>query len=128
VAALEAKRAPRHRRPFALVMVELADLGEINRAEGYAAGDAALREAAQVVQQVVGTAPATVARYSGRRIAALLPGTGHHEAASLATRTIAEMDARRLRARTGVAVWQHGDHGSDVIARARTVLEATVAR
>ena len=128
VAGLEAKRAPRHRRPFAVVMVELADLGEINREEGYAAGDAALREAAQVLQQVAGTAPATLARYSGRRIAALLPGSGHHEAADLATRTIAMLDTRRLRARTGVAVWQHGDHGSDVIARARTVLEATVAR
>ena len=61
-------------------MVELADLGEINRDEGYAAGDAALREAAQVLQQVAGTAPATLARYSGRRLAALLPGSGHHEA------------------------------------------------
>jgi diguanylate cyclase (GGDEF)-like protein len=128
VAALEAKRAPRHRRPFAVVMLELADLGEINREEGYAAGDAALREAAQALQQVVGTAPATLARYSGRRIAALLPGSGHHEAADLATRAVAELDLRRLRGRTGVAVWQHGDHGSDVIGRARTVLEATVAR
>jgi diguanylate cyclase (GGDEF)-like protein len=128
VAGLEAKRAPRHRRPFAVVMVELADLGEINRDEGYAAGDAALREAARGLQQVVGRSPATVARYSGRRIATLLPGSGHHEASDLATRAIAELDGRRLRARTGVAVWQHGDHGSDVIARARTVLEATIAR
>ena len=128
VAGLEARRAPRHRRPFAVVMVELANLADINREEGYAAGDAALRETAQVLQQVVGTAPATLARYSGRRMAALLPGSGHHEAADLATRAIAELDERRLRARTGVAVWQHGDHGSDVIARARTVLEATVAR
>ena len=128
VAALEAKRAPRHRQPFAVVLVQLAELGEINTEEGYAAGDAALREAAQALQKVVGSAPATVARYSGRRLAALLPGSGHHEAADLATRAIAELDARRLRARTGVAVWQHGDHGSDVIARARTVLEATVPR
>ena len=128
VAGLEARRAPRHRRPFAVVMIELADLAEINRDEGYAAGDAALREAAQALEQVAAGSPATLARYSGRRLAALLPGSGHHEAAELATRLIAELDQRSLRARTGVAVWQHGDHGADVIARARTVLEATVAR
>ena len=51
VANAEAGRAKRRRRPFAVVMLELLTLPEINRDEGYAAGDRILKELAHSVER-----------------------------------------------------------------------------
>ncbi|HLM08599.1 MAG TPA: HD domain-containing phosphohydrolase [Thermoleophilaceae bacterium] len=125
VAAREAGRAARHQRPFAVVMVELSELSEINRREGYAAGDAALRLAARALERAVAAEPATVGRYSGRRLAAVLPGKGHQAASAYGVRIQRALEEVGQRCRTGVAVWQHGDHGEDVFARARLAVGVT---
>ena len=54
-AEFEAERARRHARPFAVVMVEFCDLPEVNRRDGYAAGDAALYEVARALEEAVAT-------------------------------------------------------------------------
>ncbi|HZN89524.1 MAG TPA: HD domain-containing phosphohydrolase [Thermoleophilaceae bacterium] len=125
VAGLEAGRAARHHRPFSVVMVELPELHEINRREGYAAGDLTLQIAARALERALAAEPATIGRFSGRRLGAILPGTGHHAAAEYGSAVQAALAKEGQRARIGVAVWQHGDHGEDVFARARLALEVS---
>jgi diguanylate cyclase (GGDEF)-like protein len=122
-AGTEASRAERRQRPFAVVMAELTTLSQINRSEGYAAGDDALRELGQAVEHALDGMTATAGRFSGRRVAVVLPGTGHQAASAFAGRVAERFDGRGLALRTGVAVWQHGDHGDDVLARARLELD-----
>lgn len=127
VAAREAQRAARNRQPFAVAIVELSELSMINRREGYAAGDMALQTAARALERTVAEEPATVGRYSGRRLAVVLPGTGHSVASEHETTLLEQLERSGPRVRVGVAVWQHGDHGEDVFARARLALETTPA-
>ena len=122
VADAEAGLAQRRRRPFAVVMLELATLPEINQAEGYAAGDRALRELAQAVERSLDGLTATAGRFSGRRLAVVLPDTGYQGAALIARRIAEGFDGIHPPLRTGLAVWQQGDQGADVIARARLAL------
>jgi diguanylate cyclase (GGDEF)-like protein len=127
VAAREAERAARNRQPFAVAMVELSELSMVNRREGYAAGDRALQTAARALERAVAGEPATVGRYSGRRLAVVLPGTGHRVACEHEATLLQHLERSGPRVRVSVAVWQHGDHGEDVLARARLALEATPA-
>jgi diguanylate cyclase (GGDEF)-like protein len=127
VAAREAERAARNRQPFAVAMVELSELSMINRREGYAAGDMALQTAARALERSLAGEPATVGRYSGRRLAVVLPGTDHTVASEHGATLLKQLERSAPRVRVGVAVWQHGDHGEDVFARARLALEATPA-
>jgi diguanylate cyclase (GGDEF)-like protein len=123
----EAKRAHRQQRPFAVVMVEVADLAAINRREGYAAGDAALCEVARALEQASAGTMATVGRYSGRRLAAILPRSGQHAATAVCNRLSTRFDGGRPAVRTAVAVWQRGDRGETVLARACLALETGAA-
>jgi diguanylate cyclase (GGDEF)-like protein len=130
VAAREAERSSRSGQPFAVAMVELSELSTINRREGYAAGDMALQMAARTLERTMAGESATLGRYSGRRLAVVLPGAG----ASLAPERVARLveDLGHLeesgpRLRVGVGLWQSGDRGEDVFARARLALEATPA-
>jgi diguanylate cyclase (GGDEF)-like protein len=126
VAAREAKLAGRSRRPFAVAILELSELAAINRREGYAAGDMALQTAARALERAVAGEPATVGRYSGRRLAVVLPRPGH-SAAEREARLQDELERCGTRVRVGVGLWQEGDCGEDVFARARLALEATPA-
>jgi diguanylate cyclase (GGDEF)-like protein len=121
----EARRAGRRKRPFAVVMAELVTLSEINRREGYAAGDAALQELGLAIERALGGLAATAGRFSGRRLAVVLPNAGHHTASEIAARVAEGFDHAAVR--TAVAVWQHGDHGEDVLARARLALDVAPA-
>jgi diguanylate cyclase (GGDEF)-like protein len=123
----EARRAGRRKRPFAVVMVELVTLSEINRREGYAAGDAALQELGLAVGRALAGTAGTAGRFSGRRLAVVLPDTGHHAASEIAARVAEGFDGGHPVIRTAVAVWQHGDHGEDVLARARLALDVAPA-
>lgn len=119
----EAKRAQRRRSPFAVLMVELTGLSQINLREGYAAGDRALHDVGRALDQTLNGIRATAGRFSGRRLAVVLPDTGHSEASGLAAEVAGSLDGSGPAIRTGVAVWQEGDHGVDVLARARLALE-----
>jgi diguanylate cyclase (GGDEF)-like protein len=129
-AAREAQRSARTGRPFAIAMVELSELSMINRREGYAAGDMALQAVARVVERTMAAEPATIGRYSGRRLALVLPGAGHTGPLDRGTQIVEQLEELELagpRVRLGVAHWQPGDQGEDVFARARVALESTPA-
>jgi diguanylate cyclase (GGDEF)-like protein len=126
-AEFEADRARRHARPFAVVMVELCDLSEVNRRDGYAAGDAALYEVARALEEALATTPAIPGRYSGRRLAAIVPKCGHSTATAVVDQVLTGLDDNGPIVRAAVAVWQHGDHGEAVLSRARLVLERGAA-
>ena len=124
VADSEAARAEIQGDPFAVVMVALEDIGEINESDGFAAGDAALRDAAMVVQDAAARCDGTPARYSGRRLALLVPRGGDDQAQDLASEIVSKVEAQGRRVRCSSAVWEHGDSGSDVVGRAARGLAA----
>jgi diguanylate cyclase (GGDEF)-like protein len=107
--------------PFAVVMVELTELPQLNRVEGYPAGDAAIVSAARAVQRAAVRCGGTACRYNGRRLALVCPDCD----ATNAERIVAELAgalADGPRTAIGAAVWQAGDQGEDVVARARLAL------
>ncbi len=128
VAAREAERSARSHRPFAVAIAELSELSMINLREGYAAGDMALQAAARLLERAVAGESATIGRYSGRRLALVLTGTG--DASDRAGRLAADLerlDPTGPRLRVGVAAWEPGDRGEDLFARARLAIELAPA-
>jgi diguanylate cyclase (GGDEF)-like protein len=122
-AEFEAERARRHAQPFAVVMVEVCDLPDINRRDGYAAGDAALFGVARAFEEAMSTTTAIAGRYSGRRLAAIVPKSGQTAATAAADRLLRRLEDGGPVVRAAVAVWQHGDRGDAVLSRARLELE-----
>jgi diguanylate cyclase (GGDEF)-like protein len=122
-AEFEAERARRHAQPFAAVMVDVCDLPDINRRDGYAAGDAALYGVARALEDAMSTTTAMIGRYSGRRLAAIMPKSGQTAATAAADRLLRRLEDGGPIVRAAVAVWQHGDHGDTVLSRARLELE-----
>jgi diguanylate cyclase (GGDEF)-like protein len=123
VAHAEATRADRRQRPFAVVMIELTTLSDINRREGYRAGDEALHELGLAIERSLAGVRGVPGRFSGRRLAVVLPETGHTAATALAARVAASFDGAAPPVRTAVAVGQRGDRGEDVLVRARLALD-----
>ena len=123
-AELEADRAHRRASPLAVLMVEIAQLAEINRREGYGAGDAALYEVARALEEALASGAALAGRYSGRRLAAILPNSGQAAATAAADRLVRALDGDGIAVRVATAVWQHGDHGEAVLSRARMALDS----
>jgi diguanylate cyclase (GGDEF)-like protein len=115
-AEFEAERARRHARPFAVLIVELRDLAELNRRRGYGAGDEALYEVARALEETLASTAAIAGRYSGRRLAAILPCSGQAGATGAADRLVRLLNGGGVAVRVAVAVWQRGDRGDDVLA------------
>jgi GGDEF domain-containing protein len=126
-AEFEAERARRHARPFAVVIVEVCDLPDINRRDGYAAGDAALFGVARALEEAIATTPAIPGRYSGRRLAAIVPNSGQATGTAIADGLLRRLGDDGPVVRAAVAVWQHGDRGAAVLSRARLGLERGAA-
>jgi diguanylate cyclase (GGDEF)-like protein len=126
-ADFEAERAGRRAQPFAVVMVELCDLEDINRRDGYAAGDAALYDVARALEEAVAESPAIAGRYTGRRLAAIVPKSGQSAGTAAVHRFLNRLDGGSGAVRTAVAVWQRGDRGAAVLSRARLTLERDAA-
>lgn len=122
VAAAEAERAALQGSLFGVVMVELAGIADLNLTEGYAVGDEAIRSAALVVQGAVARHGGTPCRYSGNRLALIVPGTDETIASSVAA-SIADGLPEFLKARTATAVWRPAETGEMVISRARMGLD-----
>ena len=121
-AAAQAERAGDEGRRFSILLVEVVDLAEINREEGYAAGDLALQRVARAVERAAATSGATACRYGGRRLALVVPGD--EDAARRAATAVEDDIGERPVVRTATAVWQPGDSGDHVVERARTALAA----
>jgi len=117
----EAKRAEIQGHAFSVVLVELIGLEDQNRSSGFAAGDAALSTAGRTLQRVAVLHSGTAARYSGDRLGLALPGAELDTALRLAETVVGGLP-EALRARGGVAQWQPGEVGNDVLARARGAL------
>ena len=110
-------------------MVELSELSAINRREGYAAGDMALQAVARTLERTMAGTAATIGRYSGRRLAVVLPATGHTGPPSTAPRPSNDW---RARARWSARSRRHGPLAAPgtkgrIFARARLALEAAPA-
>jgi diguanylate cyclase (GGDEF)-like protein len=116
-----AGRAEEGGEPFAVVMLELTELPQLNRVKGYAAGDEAIVTAARAIQRAAVRCGGTACRYSGRRLALVCPGSDGSAAERLASE-LGDALADGPRAAIGAAGWSSGDHGEDVVARARLTL------
>lgn len=116
-ARAEAQRAALQERPFAVVTVQLEDLGEVNSSRGFAAGDAALQAAAAVMQSWATRHGGSAFRASGRRLALLLSGRDEDEAEQIA-RDLQEALGEAHRVSVGAAAWLPGEDGDQVVERA----------
>ena len=118
----QAERSTAQRRPFAVVLIELTGLAELNRRHGYGAGDIAIQETARIVQRAASRSGATACRHGGARLGLVVPGADADAGAALAVALAPELEAHCAGVITGVACWQEGESGEDVVARARLAL------
>ena len=116
----EARRASGQNRAFAVILLELAGLDEVNRREGYAEGDRVIQRAARALQRETSRVGGTASRYGGHRLAAIVPG-GEEQARELVAAVEAGLE-ERSGVRSAFALWRQGDSGDDVVARARAGL------
>jgi diguanylate cyclase (GGDEF)-like protein len=68
----ELRRALRHKKPLAVLMLDIDHFKQLNDTYGHEAGDAVLREVASVMRQAVRSED-TVCRYGGEEFVAILP-------------------------------------------------------
>ena len=123
LAAAHADRAQLQDAGFAVVMVSIDDLEDANLSHGFAAGDDALRAAGRVMQAAAARCDGTPCRYSGRRLALLMPRAGEQQAQRMAADLTSQLQAQGRRVRTSLAVWERGDSGGEVLGRCRLGLE-----
>jgi diguanylate cyclase (GGDEF)-like protein len=121
VAESEAQSAAASGGPFGVVLAELTELPQVNQIDGYPAGDEAIRMAARALQRCAVRCGGTACRYSGRRLAMVVPGVDQSRAEDVAAELIASL-ADGPRVAVGAAAWREGDSGADVAARARLAL------
>src|SRR4051812_22857862 len=114
-------RAEGSGEPFAVVLLELTELPQLNRVRGYAAGDEAIVTAARAIQRAAVRCGGTSCRYSGRRLALVCPGSDASAGERLASE-LGDALADGPRVAIGSAAWSVGDQGADVVARARLAL------
>ena len=114
-----AERSAIQGHPFSVVLMQLTGLPEVNATDGYAAGDAAIQDVARAVQRAASRSGGIACRHSGRRLALLAPETDAAAAAALAQEIALDLGDGGPRVITGVAAWETGDTGEQVVARAR---------
>ena len=116
-AARHIERLNRNRQPMSLLMIDVDFFKSINDSHGHAAGDLALREAAQVILTCV-RPDDLVARFGGEEFVVLLPGAGVQRALEVAerirlavARQVIPFEELRLRVTVsiGVADWHSAE-------------------
>jgi len=107
--------------PFAVVLIQLEDLPNVNEDVGYAAGDHLIQVAARNAQRTAARFGGTAYRASGRRLAILAPLADAGVAGDVLNHLMIEF-AGGSSVRTATAVWSPGDHTADVLGRARASL------
>lgn len=127
VAAAEAERAAVQELPFAVVMLGLTGLDEVNRRDGYAAGDEELKAAARVLSRAADDCRGTACRHGGARFALVMPNAGLSEAEGLAAKVASDLAAEARPAQAVAVAWQPGESGDDVVRRGRRVLATSGA-
>ncbi len=126
-ARAEAHRAAVQDRPFAIVVVELFNLSEINRSRGFAAGDEVLQATAREVQRIAVQWQGHAFRASGRKLAVLIPGADLRIAEEVAGDLAEALDASSADAAVGATAWRSGEDGEQVIERALRLAARTPA-
>lgn len=121
VARSEAERSAIQGAPFCVVLTELTAVAEINEADGYAAGDEAIKDVAGCVQRTAVRHGASAARMSGRRLALIVPDAEDERAQAIAEEINTEVGGRHA-VRFASACWTAAESGEDVLGRARSGL------
>jgi diguanylate cyclase (GGDEF)-like protein len=93
---VEWRRAARSGAPLSLAMLDLDFFKDFNDTNGHLAGDDHLRQVAKALFGALGRAGDLVARYGGEEFVVLLPGMGAAEAAAVAERLRASVEALAL--------------------------------
>jgi HD-GYP domain-containing protein (c-di-GMP phosphodiesterase class II)/GGDEF domain-containing protein len=121
VADAHVRRAELTGHPFGIVVAEVAQLEDLNRRDGFAAGDDALRAVAASLRRTELRTNGTACRLAGRRFALIIADSD-----DAATRAAGEALASELAdgpgCRLAAATWQPGDSAVDVVDRARAGL------
>ncbi|MCB1998751.1 MAG: GGDEF domain-containing protein, partial [Rhodoferax sp.] len=116
--------------PCALLIIDLDHFKRINDTHGHPAGDAVLRAAAEVLR-VEGAPPAAAGRLGGEEFALVLPAADGDQAAAVAERLRAAVQALDLQhvvpggpvtTSVGLTLSQPGDGLSDLLRRADRAL------
>ncbi len=123
-AEAQAQRAASVGDPFGVVFVELVSLAAINDQAGYAAGDRLLVRAARGLERYTAAAGGIPCRYSGKRLAAVLPECEDDELLTLVQELGAGLSDEDVETRIGAASWKRGDTGRDVVAQALQAVTA----
>ena len=93
---LEWRRARREHKPLALLMIDVDHFKALNDASGHLAGDECLRQIARVLVKCPRRPGDVVARYGGEEFVAILPGADADQAALIAERMRAAVEALGL--------------------------------
>ncbi len=80
----ELQRASRHQQPLALLMLDIDYFKAYNDHYGHQAGDHALQQVAQLLQQQCRRQGELAARYGGEEFAIILPGVSHSDCLAVA--------------------------------------------
>ena len=121
MAKAEVQRASVQSIPFSIVMVDLPEIDNVNRENGYAAGDEAIRKVAGALQRAGARCSGFACRYSGRRLSLIAPRVDEREASRLGAEIASELDGEPA-TRVGVAEWRQGDDVHAMIARTQSDL------
>ncbi len=127
--AVETTLAEHSDAPVALVMIDIDDLGRINRAQGRARGDRVIARVARLIRAKVRQGDA-VFRYGGEEFALVLPGTDVEGALATAEKVRAAVEGYpgfgsdlEVRVSAGVAVFpHHADSASKLLRKADQTL------
>lgn len=80
----EWRRSVRNNVPLSVIMIDVDFFKLLNDSIGHAAGDACLKQIAQILKSTTRRSSDTVARYGGEEFSAILPGIAHKDALQLA--------------------------------------------
>ncbi len=118
----EVVQAERYGQPFALAVVDVNGLREVNNRYGHLAGDELLRQAARFLRTHVRAADEVI-RWGGDEFLILMPRTDEAQAGAVARRLLDALDrpadgAPSLALSIGVAAWRPGHTVEDVLREA----------
>ena len=130
VLASESLRAQRTGQPFSLILIDVDHFKQVNDTHGHQTGDRVLIELAGLLQS--GTREIDiVGRWGGEEFLVICPHTDSAGACQLAENLRLKIQAHPFptvahkTASFGVATFQSGDQGKDIVARADTALYAS---
>ena len=92
----EFRRAQRGYTPLSLILLDLDFFKQFNDHYGHPAGDACLRDTAQVLSRLIVRAGDLAARFGGEEFVVLLPNTDHKGAMAVAERIRRAIEGLRL--------------------------------